>query len=85
MTLAKAEADLAKYHVLHLVIGIVLAAILLPLPKLVGVCVAVFLIGMILPSVILAEFGAQSKWLDRAAVLLGAIITGVVFHLLHKL
>lgn len=85
MTLQKTEAELAKYHVLHLVIGIILAAILLPLPKLVGVCVAVFLIGMILPSVILAEFGAQSKWLDRIAVLVGAIITGVVFHLLHKL
>jgi hypothetical protein len=85
MTFQKAEADLAKYHVLHLAIGIVLAAILLPLPKVIGVCVAVFLIGMILPSVILAEFGAQSKWLDRIAVLVGAIITGVVFHLLGKL
>jgi hypothetical protein len=85
MTFQKVEADLAKYHILHLVIGMIVAAVLLPLPKIIGVCVAVFLLAMVLPSVILAEFGAQSKWLDRIAVLAGAILVGVIFHLLHKL
>jgi hypothetical protein len=85
MTIQKVEADLAKYHILHLVIGMIVAAVLLPLPKIIGVCVAVFLLAMVLPSVILAEFGAQSKWLDRIAVLAGAILVGVIFHLLHKL
>lgn len=85
MTIQKVEADLAKYHILHLVIGMIVAAVLLPLPKIIGVCVAVFLLAMVLPSVILAEFGTQSKWLDRLAVLAGAILVGVIFHLLHKL
>lgn len=84
MTLQSVKTSLAKYHLLHFVIGAILAAIMLPVPKLFVVCIAVFVIAMLLPSVILVEF-KQSKWLDRAAVLVGAIAVAVVFYLLHKL
>jgi hypothetical protein len=84
MNIQTAEKELAKYHVLHFAIGLVLSMILLAIPKLIGVCLAVFVIAMVLPATILPEF-TQSKWLDRFAVLAGAIVVGVVFHFLHKL
>ena len=85
MTLAtSAEQSLAKYHLLHFVIGAIIAAVMLAIPKLAVIALAVFCIAMLLPSVILADFH-QSKWLDRAATVVGAIVVGVVFHQLHKL
>lgn len=84
MSLTSVETTLAKYHVLHLVIGIIIGAVLLAIPKLIGVCVAVFLVAMLLPSTILPDF-AKSKWLDRFCVLAGAIAVGVLFHYLGKI
>jgi hypothetical protein len=84
MTINSIEQSLAKYHLLHFVVGAIVAAILLGIPKIVGVSLCVFLLAMILPAVILPEF-TQSKWFDRIAVLLGAIAVGLLFHFLHKL
>lgn len=84
MNINTAEQSLAKYHLLHLVIGAIFAAVLLAIPKVVGVVLTVFLLAMFLPAAILPEF-TQSKWFDRIAVLAGAIIVGVLFYYLHKL
>jgi hypothetical protein len=84
MNVNSVEANLAKYHVLHFVIGAIVGAILLAVPKFAGVCFAVFLVAMLLPSIIMAEF-TKSKWFDRIAVLLGAVAVGLVFHFLGKL
>jgi hypothetical protein len=84
MNIKSAEQSLAQYHVLHFVIGLILAAILLAVPKIIGVAICVFLASLFLPAAILPEF-TQSKWLDRSAVVAGAIAVGLVFHFLHKL
>lgn len=84
MNINSAEASLAKYHLLHFVIGGIVAAILLAIPKLIGVTFCVFLVAMLLPTAVLPEF-TKNKWYDRIAVLVGAIAVGLLFHLLHKL
>jgi hypothetical protein len=84
MNINTAEQSLAKYHLLHVVIGAIIAAVLLAIPKVVGVLLTVFLLAMFLPAVILPEF-TQSKWFDRFAVLVGALAVGVLFYYLHKL
>jgi hypothetical protein len=84
MNINSAETSLAKYHLLHFVIGMVIAAVLLAIPKIIGVALCVFLLAMFLPAAVLPEF-TQSKWFDRIAVLVGAIAVGILFYLLHKL
>lgn len=84
MNINSAESSLAKYHLLHFVIGAIFAAILLAIPKTLGVLACSVLLALCLPSAVLPEF-TRSKWLDRIAVLVGAIVVGVVFYLLHKL
>lgn len=84
MNINSAEASLAKYHLLHFVIGAIIAALLLAIPKIVGVALCVFLLAMFLPAAVLPEF-TQNKWFDRIAVLVGAIAVGLLFHFLHKL
>jgi hypothetical protein len=84
MNINSAEQSLAKYHLLHFVVGAIFAAILLAIPKLIGVMLTVFLVAIFLPEVLLPEF-TQNKWLDRAAVLTGAFAVGVLFHFLGKL
>lgn len=85
MSIQSFEQHLAKYHLLHFVIGAILAAILLSIPKLIGVGVAVFLIAMVVPTAVLPVDFTGSKWIDRASVVVGAIAVGVVFHFLHKI
>lgn len=85
MNVNSIESKLAKYHVLHLVIGAVIAAILLSIPKLIGVSVAVFLIALVLPTTLLPVDFTGSKWIDRALVVLGGFLAGGVLHLLHKI
>ncbi|MBZ5700242.1 MAG: hypothetical protein LAN84_00185 [Acidobacteriia bacterium] len=84
MNINSVEQSLAKYHLLHFIIGAIVAAILLAIPKTFGVLVAVFLAAMFLPSMILPEF-TESKWLDRLAVLAGGIAIGLLFHFLGTL
>lgn len=84
MNINSAEASLAKYHLLHFVIGAIIATMLLAIPKIIGVAFCVLLVAMLLPSAVLPEF-TQNKWFDRIAVVVGAIVVGVLFHLLHKL
>ncbi|MGH9744732.1 MAG: hypothetical protein ACRD59_01310 [Candidatus Acidiferrales bacterium] len=84
MNVNSVEQSLARYHLLHLVIGAILGAVLLAIPKLAGVLFCVFLVAMLLPSVILPDFQAN-KWYDRIAVIVGALAVGLLFHFLHKL
>lgn len=84
MNIKTAEESLAKYHLLHFVLGAIFAAILLAIPKLVGVLLCTFLVAVFLPAVIVPEFMAN-KWFDRIAVLLGAFAAGLLFHFLGKL
>ena len=84
MNINSAEQSLAKHHLLHFVIGAILAAVLLAIPKTIGVLLTVFFVAMFLPAAILPEF-TQSKWLDRLAVLAGASSVGMLFHFLHRL
>lgn len=84
MNINSVEQSLAKYHLLHFVIGVVLAAILLAVPKFIGVMVCVLLTALFLPEVVLPEF-TENKWLDRLSVLAGALAIAVVFHFLHKI
>ena len=86
MNINSAEQSLAKCHLLHFVIGAILAAVLLAIPKLFGVLLTVFVVAMFLPAAILPipEF-QQNRWFDRIAVLAGALAVAVVFHFLHKL
>lgn len=84
MNINSTEQSLAKYHLLHLVIGVILGAVLLAIPKLIGVLLTVFLVAMFIPDVVMPEF-TQNKWFDRFAVLAGAIAVGVLFHFLGKL
>lgn len=84
MNVNSVEQSLAKYHLLHFVIGAVLAALLFLFPKPIGVMLAVFLVSLLLPDFVLPEF-IQNKWFDRAAVLIGGIAAALVFHLLRKL
>ncbi len=84
MSLASAEQGLAKHHLVHFVLGAIVAAILLAIPKLIGVVICVFLAALFLPEVIVpAEFG--NKWFDRLAVIVGAIAVGLIFYLAHRL
>lgn len=84
MNINSAEQSLAKYHLLHFVIGAILVALLLILPKIIGVMFTVFLVGLLIPAFVLPEF-IQNKWFDRAAVLLGGLAVAILFHFLHKL
>jgi hypothetical protein len=84
MNINSAEASLAKYHLLHFVIGAILATILLAIPKLFGVMITVFLVAIFMPDVVLPEFGGK-KWYSTLAVLAGAVIVAIVFHLLKRL
>lgn len=84
MNINSAEMSLAKYHLLHFVIGAIIAAILLAIPKIIGVVLCVFLVAIFLPEQVLPEF-TTNKAYDRIAVLVGAIAVGVLFHFLHKL
>lgn len=84
MNVSSVEKSLVQYHLLHFVIGAVLAAILLALPKWIGVLLTCFLAALILPAAILPDF-TENKWLDRIAVLIGAILVGLVFHFLKKI
>lgn len=85
MSINSFEQHLAKYHLLHLVIGAILAAILLSIPRPVGVGVAVFLIAMVVPTAVLPVDFTGSKWIDRGAVVVGAIVVFIAFHFLHKI
>jgi hypothetical protein len=85
MSLGTLETKLAKYHILHLVIGMILACILFALPKLIAVSVALFVFAMVLPTTLLPMDFTGSKWIDRALVVIGAFLVGGVFHFLHKL
>lgn len=84
MNINSAEQSLAKYHLLHFVIGAILAAVLFGIPKSFGVLLVVFLMSFFLPPLVLPEF-AENKWFDRGAVLLGGVAVAVIFFLLHKL
>jgi hypothetical protein len=84
MNINSAEQSLARYHLLHFVIGAILAFILFAIPKTFGVMLTVFLLSLILPPVILPEF-TENKWFDRGAVLLGGVAVGILFFFLHKL
>lgn len=85
MNINSAEKSLASYHLLHLALGAFIAAILLAIPKLIGVLFTVFLVGMIIPGALLPQDFPDSKWLDRGAVILGAVVVGALFHfILHK-
>lgn len=83
MNINSAEGSLAKYHLLHFVIGVILAAILLAVPKLIDVLLTVALAAFFLPVALLPDF--TRKWLDHAALLVGAILVALVFHFLGKL
>lgn len=78
------EKSLVQYHLLHFVIGAILALILLAVPKVIGVVLTCFLAALILPPIILPDFPGH-KWLDRFSVLAGAILVGLVFFFLKKL
>ena len=84
MIVNKTEESLAKYHLLHFVLGAIFAAVLLAIPKLIGILLCTFLAALILPAAILPDF-RQNKWFDRAAVVAGALAVGLFFHFLHKL
>jgi hypothetical protein len=84
MNINTVEQPLAKYHVLHLVIGAVLTLVLLATPKLFGVLFIIALVTFFLPLVILPDF-ARTKWLDRGMLILGAVLVAVLFHFLGKL
>lgn len=84
MNISTVEQSLAKYHLLHFVIGAFLAALLFLFPKTLGVMLTVFLASLFIPSFVLPEF-VQNKWLDRAAVLIGGLVVAILFYLLHKL
>lgn len=84
MNINSAEQSLAKYHLLHFVIGAIMAFILFAIPKTFGVLLTVFLLSLLLPPVILPEF-AENKWFDRGALLLGGVVVGFVFYFLRKL
>jgi hypothetical protein len=83
MNINTAEQSLAKYHILHFVMGAILAAFLLVLPKLLGAFFTVVLFAIFVPEIVLPEF--RNHWINRGAVLLGAISIAVLFHFLHKL
>lgn len=83
MNIKTEEQSLAKYHVLHLVLGAIFAAIFLVVPKLVVVLLSTLLLAISMPQVIAPEF--SDKRLDAAAVIVGAIIVAVIFHFLHKI
>jgi hypothetical protein len=84
MDTTSVEKSLVQYHLLHFVIGAVLAAILLAVPKVIGVVLTCFLAALILPAMILPDF-PENKWLDRIAVIVGAIAVGLLFFFLKKL
>jgi hypothetical protein len=85
MNINSSEQTLAKYHVLHFVVGMVLAAILLLIPKPAGVLFTIVFVSLFLPDAILPDEFPQNKWLDRGALLLGGVAVGLVFLFLHKL
>jgi hypothetical protein len=84
MNINSAEQSLAKYHLLHFVIGAIFALALLAVPKSYGVLLAVFLLSMFLPAFVLPEF-VENRWFDRGATLLGGVVLVAAFRLLHRL
>jgi VIT1/CCC1 family predicted Fe2+/Mn2+ transporter len=84
MNINSVEQSLAKYHLLHFVIGAVLAAVLFLIPKELGVMLTVFLASLFIPTFVLPEF-IENKWFDRGAVLVGGLAVAIVFYFLHKL
>jgi VIT1/CCC1 family predicted Fe2+/Mn2+ transporter len=87
MNISSAEKSLAKYHLLHFVIGAIVAAILLVIPKVAAALLCVVVLAMFLPSVlntlVVADF--TNKWFDRGATLLGGVGVALLFHFLGKL
>jgi hypothetical protein len=84
MNINSTEQSLAKYHLLHFVIGAILGSVLLAIPKLIGVLLTVFLAATFIPYAVMPEF-TQNRWFDRLAILAGAIAVGLLFHFLGKL
>ena len=85
MNISSAEKSLLAYHVLHFVIGAIVAAVLFAIPRTFTVLICVLVLAMLLPSALLPEPEFTNKWFDRGATLLGAIGIALVFMLLHKL
>lgn len=85
MNINSAENSLAKYHLLHFVVGAILALVLLLIPKTAAMLFTLFFVAMFLPTAILPPEFPQNRWLDRGAVLLGGAVVGFLLLVLHKL
>ncbi len=84
MNVSSVEGSLAKYRLLHFVIGVIVGTILLTIPKIIGMALCVLFMAILLPSAVPPEF-TKNRWYDRFAVLAGAISVWFLFHFLHKL
>jgi hypothetical protein len=78
MNINKVEESLAKYHVLHMVIGLILGAGLFALPKIFGVIIAAVLLSIFMPAAVLPEFA--DRWLARGILLVGVSIAVLALH-----
>jgi uncharacterized membrane protein len=85
MNINSVEQPLLKYHILHFVIGAIVAAVLLAIPRSLTVLICVLALAMLLPSALLPKPEFTNKWFDRGATLLGAVGVALIFMLLHKL
>lgn len=87
MNINSAEKYLAKYHLLHFVIGAIVAAILLAIPKVAAALLCVVVLGLFLPSGVSNLFPVEftNKWFARGATMLGGIGVVLLFHFIGKL
>lgn len=84
MNIQTTEASLAKYHVLHLVVGFVFAVILLLVPKIFGVIVCTILLALALPAAVLPEV-FNRKYIASIMTVAGALLAYALIFGLHKL
>jgi hypothetical protein len=84
MSYQSVEQSLAKYHLLHFLVGAIFSAILLAIPKNIGVIVCVALLAIALPPATLPELQGN-RWLGSALVVLGAIAVALIFYFFGKL
>lgn len=85
MNINSAEQSLAKYRLLHFVIGAIVGAVVLAVPKLATAVLIVVAMAFLVPAATLPIDFHRSKWFDRGALLAGAIVAAVVLHLLGRL
>jgi hypothetical protein len=85
MNINEVEKDLAKYHLLHFVIGAIVGAVLFAVPKFASALIGIVLLAVFMPTTVVPIEFIGSRWIDRLAILAGALGAAAALHYLKRI